>query len=45
MFLGVSDAFCWLSNIYIFDKLLNVAMISPHDGGTHLELGVEGLSY
>ena len=23
MFFGVSDAFCWLSNIYIFDKLLN----------------------
>ena len=23
LFLGVSDAFCWLSNIYIFDKLLN----------------------
>ena len=23
MFLGVSDAFCWLSNIYIFNKLLN----------------------
>ena len=88
--LSVSDAFCWLSNIYIFDKLLNfdlsninvmrviiikesnvindvfvsiflkiyralmrwtpfleffggqVAMMSPHDGGTHLEWGVEG---
>ena len=23
MFLGVSDAFCWLSNISIFDQLLN----------------------
>ena len=23
MFFGVSDAFCWLSNIAIFDKLLN----------------------
>ena len=23
MFLGVSDVFCWLSNISIFDKLLN----------------------
>ena len=23
MFLGVSNAFCWLSNISIFDKLLN----------------------
>ena len=85
MFLGVSGAFCWLSNIYIFDKLLNfdlsninvmreaclynkwcfcsnifenlqginemnplelfwgeVAMMSPHDRGTHLEWGVEG---
>ena len=89
MFLGVSNAFCWLSNISIFDKLLNFdqsnidvmretflhnnwsfvpiflemyrvlmkwthwslfcfffgggggAMMSPHDGGTHLEC-VEG---